>query len=135
MVRCGPSIRSTCKSDEGRYTGSWAVTLNWEPSWYYEFGATRYLGNGWSVSGGYIFNENSVPDANYTPLVADLDRHFFSIGAGFKGKRFSFDAAYQFGYGPTRTVSGSAYSNAGQNADGRYEFTSQALLVTCGYHF
>lgn len=111
------------------------VTLNWEPSWYYEFGATRYLGNGWSVSGGYIFNENSVPDANYTPLVADLDRHFFSIGAGFKGKRFSFDAAYQFGYGPTRTVSGSAYSNAGQNADGRYEFTSQALLVTCGYHF
>ncbi len=80
------------------------VTLNWESSWYYEFGATRYLDNGWHVSAGYIFNENSVPDANYSPLVADLNRHFFSVGVGRKGKNLDFDIAYQFGYGPTRTV-------------------------------
>ncbi len=111
------------------------LTLNWESSWYYEFGATRYLGNGWSVSAGYIYNENSVPDAHYTPLVADLDRHFFSIGTGHKGKRFDFDIAYQFGYGPPRTVTGSAYSPAGQTADGRYEFISHAVAVSCGWHF
>src|SRR5205814_6489634 len=29
------------------------LTLNWQSSWYYEFGGTRYLGNGWSVSAGY----------------------------------------------------------------------------------
>jgi long-chain fatty acid transport protein len=111
------------------------LTLNWESSWYYEFGGTRYLRNGWSVSAGYIFNENSVPDANYTPLVADLDRHFFSVGAGFKGEHFNFDATYQFGYGPTRTVSGSAPSATGQTADGRYEFFSHALLLTVGWRF
>jgi long-chain fatty acid transport protein len=111
------------------------LKLNWESSWYYEFGATRYFGNGWSISAGYIFNENSVPDANYTPLVADLDRHFLSIGAGFKGTRFDFDVAYQFGYGPTRTVTGSGFSATGQTADGRYDFISHAVVLSVGLHF
>jgi long-chain fatty acid transport protein len=87
------------------------------------------------LSAGYIFNQNSVPDATYQPLVADLDRHFFSVGAGHKGKRIDFDFVYQFGYGPTRTVSGSALSPAGQSADGRYGYVSHALLVTVGWRF
>jgi long-chain fatty acid transport protein len=114
------------------------LTLNWKGSWYYEFGATRYLGNGWSVSAGYIYNENSVPDANYNPLVADLDRHFLSVGTGHKGEHFSFDIAYQFGFGPTRTVSGSASAGAAppfQTADGQYEFFSHAVFLTAGWHF
>lgn len=109
--------------------------FNWESSWYYEFGATRYLDNGWHVSAGYIFNENSVPDANYTPQVADLDRHFFSVGVGRKGKKYDFDLAYQFGYGPERTVTGSAPSLGGQTADGKYSYISHALAVTVGMRF
>jgi long-chain fatty acid transport protein len=111
------------------------LVFNWESSWYYEFGVTRYLDNGWHVSAGYIFNENSVPDAHYQPLVADLDRHFFSVGTGMKGKRLSFDVAYQFGYGPSRTVSGSAPSPAGQSADGDYSFISHAISASVGWHF
>lgn len=111
------------------------MVLDWQSSWYYEFGGTRYLKNGWHVSAGYIFNENSVPDAHYSPLVADMDRHFFSIGTGRNGERFDFAVAYQFGYGPTRTVSGSALSAAGQSADGKYDFISHAFLVTVGWHF
>jgi long-chain fatty acid transport protein len=109
--------------------------LNWESSWYYEFGATRYFDNGWTISAGYIFNENSVPDDNYTPLVYDLDRHFVSLGAGHKGEHFDFDLTYQFGYGPTRTVSGSAPSAGGQTADGDYDFMSHAVFVTLGWRF
>ncbi|MEK7707736.1 MAG: outer membrane protein transport protein [Verrucomicrobiota bacterium] len=116
-----------------------ALTMDWQPSWNYEFGVTRYFDNGWHISGGYLFNQNSVPDANYTPLVADLDRHFISLGAGRKGKRFDFDIAYQFGYGPAHTVTGSTPSTAGlfagQNADGTYDFISHAVLVTVGMHF
>jgi long-chain fatty acid transport protein len=112
-----------------------ALPLNWESSWYYEFGATRYLGKGWSVSAGYIYNENSVPDKNYTPLVADLDRHFLSIGTGFNGKHLGFDAAYQFGYGPTRTVEGSVPSAIGQTADGEYSFLSHAIFLTGNWKF
>jgi long-chain fatty acid transport protein len=111
------------------------VSLEWENSWYYEFGATRYFDNGWHVSFGYIFNENSVPDAHYSPLIGDLDRHFLSVGTGFRGQRFNLDLAYQFGYGPTRTVSGSAASAIGQTADGKYDFISHALFLSAGINF
>jgi len=111
------------------------LVLDWESSWYYEFGATHYFENGWTVSAGYIYNENSVPDDHYTPLVYDLDRHFLSLGAGHHGEHFDFDLAYQFGYGPTRTVTGSAVSAGGQTADGDYSFMSHALFVTVGWRF
>jgi long-chain fatty acid transport protein len=111
------------------------VIFDWQPSWLYEFGVTRYLDNGWHVSAGYVFNQNSVPDAHYSPLVADLDRHFFSVGTGFKGKTFDFDFAYQFGVGFERTVKGSAPSTVGQTADGNYDWTSHAVLLTVGMHF
>ncbi len=116
------------------------VTLKWQSSWMYELGATRYFDSGWHVSAGYVFDENSVPDAFYTPLAADMNRHFFSVGTGFKARRLSFDVAYQFGYGPAHTVTGStAPSQAGvnnnQNADGTYDFISHAVLLTVGLHF
>ncbi len=111
------------------------LVLNWRASWYYEFGGTRYFDNGWTVSAGYILNENSVPDAHYTPLVADLTRHFFSVGVGHRGERFDFDVAYQFGYGPDHHVSGSALSAMGQSADGTYDFISHALSVSVSWHF
>jgi long-chain fatty acid transport protein len=117
------------------------VNLGWQASWMYEFGVTRYFDSGWHVSAGYAFNQNSVPNQYYTPLAADIDRHFFSIGTGFKGKIVNFDVAYQFGYGPAHTVSGSTSSTTaitgatGENADGTYRFTSQAVIVTVGMHF
>jgi len=116
------------------------VHLEWEASWLYQFGVTRYLKGGWQVSGGYVFSENSVPDTYYSPLAADLDRHVFSIGTGHQGQRFGFDVAYQFAYGPPRTVSDSTPPSqpaqfAGQTADGRYEFISHGLLVSASMRF
>jgi long-chain fatty acid transport protein len=109
------------------------VPLDWQSSWFFEWGATRYFDNGWHVSAGYIFNQNSIPDANYTPAVADVDKYFLSIGTGYKGKKFDFDVAYQFGYGPTRTVSGAAGASAPANGD--YKFLSHAVIASVGWHF
>jgi long-chain fatty acid transport protein len=93
------------------------------------------------MSAGYAFNENSVPNAYYTPLASDMDRHFFSVGIGHDGKRFDLDLAYQFGYGPSHTVTGSTPSTPlGQSvstspANGTYRFISNALILTLGMHF
>ena len=116
------------------------VTLQWKASWMYQFGVTHYLNNGWQFSAGYFFNQNSVPDDYYSPLVADLDRHFFSLGTGHRGDRWSFDVAYQFGYGPDRVVTGSEAPSqpglfSGQNADGTYKWISHAVLVSVGVQF
>ena len=116
------------------------LTLDWQPSWLYGVGVTRYLGEKWHVSAGYAFDQNSIPDKYYTPVVPDMNLHFFSAGAGYKGKWFNVDLAYQFGYGPSRTVAGStpssaAAQNAGQTADGTYALRSHAVLLTVGVNF
>jgi|ERR1017187_2581060 long-chain fatty acid transport protein len=115
------------------------LAFDWQSSWYYEFGATRYFDNGWHVSAGYIFNENSVPDAHYIPVVADVDKHFFSLGTGYKGKHFNFDIAYQLGYGPDHSVTGSAaplgYPASYHPADGTYSFLSHAVSISAGWRF
>jgi long-chain fatty acid transport protein len=117
-----------------------SVTLNWQASWIYELGVTRYFDSGWQVSAGFVYSENSVPNDYYSPLAADMDRYFFSLGTGYRGERFSFDIAYQFGYGPAHTVTGSQPSSipansTGQTADGRYDFISHAVSVSVGMRF
>jgi len=116
------------------------VHFGWQASWMYEFGVTRYFDNGWRASAGYTFDQNSIPNTYYSPMVADMDRHFFSLGAGRTGKMVDFDVTYQLGYGPNHTVTGSTPSStpglfSGQRADGTYAFFSQAIMVTVGLHF
>lgn len=111
------------------------LVLNWHPSMYYCAGVTRYFERGWALSWGYFFNENSVPDETFNPLVPDQDRHFYSIGCSQEWRRLTWSAAYQLGYGPPRDVYGSAPSSAGQDADGQYSFLSHALSVSLGYRF
>ena len=116
------------------------VNFGWQASWMFELGATRYFDNGWHTSAGYMFNQTSVPNTYYSPLVADLDRHFFSLGAGHNGKLFDFDITYQLGYGPNHTVAGSTPPSSpgfssGQRANGTYAFFSQAIIVAVGVHF
>jgi long-chain fatty acid transport protein len=109
------------------------LTFNWKPSWMLDFGVTRYLGDDWRISGGYMYSENSVPDANFNPLIPDSDRHIFSVGVGKKCGHFSWDAAYQVAWGPPRPVGSDA--TAFGTPDGKYEFISNALTINLGYHF
>jgi long-chain fatty acid transport protein len=70
-----------------------------------------------------------------TPLVADTDRHAFSIGLGRAMEHWTWDLAYQLTRGTPHTVSGSAVTAAGQSADGRYDWWSHALNASVGYKF
>jgi len=116
------------------------VNMGFKDSWILKFGVTRYFDDGWYVSTGYLFNENSVPDDYYSPVVADLDRHFLTLGIGRRWSKYSVDLAYQFGYGRDRTVENSIPSSptasfTGQTADGTYGFISHGLLVSVGMKF
>jgi long-chain fatty acid transport protein len=112
------------------------LNFNWRPSWMVDLGVTRYVGNDWRISGGWMYSMNSVPDANFNPLVPDSDRFLFSLGVGKKCGPFSWDVAYQFGWGPSRTVAGdTSPSIAPGLPDGNYEFFNDALSLNIGYHF
>jgi long-chain fatty acid transport protein len=107
------------------------LPFNWDHSWMWDFGATRYLGDGWRVSAGYMYSMNSVPSYSFNPLIPDSDRQIFSLGVGKKYRHFSWDAAYQLAWGPSRSISGDAFPPA----NGSYEFFSHAFSVNLGYHF
>lgn len=119
--------------------GTFAVPFNWRSSWFYEFGATRRFEGGWRVSAGYIFSENSVPDANFSPLVPDSDRHIFSLGVGRQHMRVNWDVGYQLAWGPSRTVSGNGLAFPlpanSTTANGRYTFLSHAVTAAVGVRF
>ncbi len=114
--------------------GDVPFVFNYRSSFMYEFGITRKLKNGWFVSAGYFYSENSSPDANFNPIVPDSDLHLGSTGFGHKGTRWDWVIAYHFGYGPGRTVSGSP-TVGGQNADGRYRTFNNAVNVSLNYKF
>jgi len=127
-----------------QFTGATAVPFNWRSSWFYEFGVTRKFEGGWRASAGYIFSENSVPDANFSPLVPDSDRHIFSLGVGRQHTRVSWDVAYQLGWGPSRSVSGNALTvpiafaaapTPPASPNGRYTFLSHALTAAVSLRF
>ena len=111
------------------------LNFNWQSSFFYEFGATRYFDNGLHVSAGYIYSQDSVPTgSSFSPLIPDSARHIFSTGIGWKKDRFSWDFAYQFAYGPPRTIVG-APSMYGESINGDYRFISHAVTFSFGYHF
>lgn len=117
-------------------SGDVPFPFNFKSSFMYSAGVTRYLNDGYFVSGGYFFSENSVPDKNFNPAVPDTDQHSFSVGVGRKGKRWSWAATYQLLTGPWRTVQGSeSTSLIHESADGRYKFFNNAANLSVGYRF
>ena len=105
------------------------IPFNYTSSFIWEFGVTRYFAHGLHGSLGYMYSENSVSESNFNPGVPDSDRHLFTAGIGQKSGRYSWDLAYQFAYGPTRTIDNNNLS------DGTYRFRSHAITLALGYHF
>ena len=115
----------------GTALGPIPFLFNYHSSWMYESGVTRQLGNGWFISAGYIFSENSSPDANFNPIVPDSDLHLGSIGFGHHGKRWDWALGYHFAYNGSRTVTGAAIPLA----NGVYRTFNNAVNLSVTYKF
>lgn len=110
-------------------SGDIDLPFNWESSFFYEFGVTKKFAHGISASVGYIYSENSVPEGSFNPSIPDSVRHIFSAGFGQRYDHFNWYLAYQYTYGPTRTIA------TGTAVDGDYRFDSHAVTLSLGYDF
>lgn len=119
----------TFNFDDG---SSLADVYNWESSFMIMAGASYAFDGNWTVSGGYTFSENSVPDEWFKPGIPDSDRHIFNLGVSKLFDHWTFAAALQYAYGPSRTVS---MTGPGALANGEYEYHSFALNLAAGYRF
>ena len=109
--------------------GDVPLRLNWESSFLYHLGITRYLQNHYWVSAGYFFSENSTSQTDFTPVVPDTDLHVVSLGVGRKGEHWSWALSGQIITGPERNV------DNGNATDGTYQFSNQAVNFSVAYRF
>ncbi len=79
------------------------IPFNWESNFMYGLGVTYAPNETWSFNAGYIFIENSQPDLNFNPAVADADRHWLSAGVNYSSAGWDVSLAYQYAFG-NRTV-------------------------------
>jgi long-chain fatty acid transport protein len=112
--------------------GNVPLNLNYRSSFMYEFGVTRQLGKGYFASVGYIYNENSSPDAYFNPLIPDADLQLGSVGFGHHGKRWGWAIAYHFGFNGGRTVQN---DTANPSANGTYKTFNNAFDVAATFKF
>ena len=84
----------------------WATSFpfNWNDSLSirlgYEFAATEYT----VLRTGYVYNVNQIPDGTLTPYIPAILEHGFSAGMGHTWGTSSLDLAYQYSFGPDRSV-------------------------------
>ncbi len=108
-----------------------AQAFNWKSGFFYDFGVTRTFNNGFAVSAGYTYAENSIPDSTFTPAIPDSNRNLFALGGSYHTGGLKLSLTYQFGYSPSRTVSGSPLGLA----DGTYHNSTQAIAASVDYRF
>lgn len=114
----------------GTALGDVPLPFHYDSGFMYEFGVTRQLQSGYWVSAGYVYSENSVPDATLTPLNPDADLHVGSVGFGRRGEEWSWALGYHFAYNGGRTVTGNLPSLGGETADGTYETFNHAVNLS-----
>jgi long-chain fatty acid transport protein len=110
--------------------------LDWQSSFMYEIGVTRYFDNGYYLSAGYFFSQASTPSDSFTPMVPDTDLHVGSIGGGYKAHNWSLALAFQVIGGDWRNVS--VDPSAGPTASigsGSYRLFTPTVSFAVGYAF
>lgn len=116
-----------------------AFPLNYRSTFMYEFGVTRQLPKGYFLSAGYIYSENSSPDANFTPLIPDCNLSLYSVGFGHKGEHWGWAFSYTLAIDPSRTVAGSSYDKQGAlpstTVNGTYRTLNNALNFAASFKF
>jgi long-chain fatty acid transport protein len=111
-------------------SGPSVLPFRWKSNFIYSVGVTRLLADGWNVSAGYNFIENSQPDATFNPGVSDADRHWLSVGISRNYASVEWNFAYQYAFSD-RTVTGSPFGLA----DGKYKSRFHGLMMNCRWSF
>lgn len=98
-----------------------SIPFEWKNSYFYELGAQwESEDQKTKINFGYTYNENSIPDENFNPLIIDSDRHFLSVGIErriYPG--WSIQGSAQYGWSVDRDVT-AALGNGFQNPNGNY---------------
>lgn len=106
------------------------LVLNFQESWFYEFGVTHKFDNGWYASAGYFYCSETASDELFTPAIPDTILHVGSVGVGHKGEKWNWAVAAQIIAGPARNITSSPNSPSGS-----FQLFIPTVSVSVGYRF
>lgn len=109
------------------------LPLNWDSTFIYGAGVTRYLAKSHFLSAGYAYAENAVPAETFNPFLPDSRLHFVSIGFGSTDEPFTWQAGYHYGFGPSRDIPGMQAN--GSDGSGSYEAHLHSITFTFVFNF
>jgi len=131
-------LRNGNNADLNEFLGSNAIDdtipLNWKDRFVYRAGLEYTPGEHWSFRAGYSYGKSPVPDGTLNPLNAAIFEHTLGAGVGYRWKRFSLDAAWQWDL-PARQSVVTSDLEAGEYANSSVEVEVHWLAVTAGVEF
>jgi long-subunit fatty acid transport protein len=85
-----------------------SIPLNWYDSFSVRLGYEWFYSENNVFRAGYIYNSPQSPSSTLTPLIPAILEHTFTIGHGTTWNLWRLDLAYQYSFGPERSVNTSA---------------------------
>jgi long-chain fatty acid transport protein len=131
-------LRNGNNADLNEFLGSDAIDdtipLNWKDRFVYRAGVEFTPGRHWSFRAGYSYGKSPVPDGTLNPLNAAIFEHTLGAGVGYRWKRFSLDAAWQWDL-PARQSVVTSDLESGEYANSSVEVEVHGLALTAGLKF
>jgi long-chain fatty acid transport protein len=114
--------------DEKKYEDSFSLRL----------GLEYRINESWAVRGGYLRDNNAVPDTHVEPSVPEGVRDLFSIGFGWTSNNFTVDGYYLILLQQDREISNSTKAITGPGGvdvpfNGMYQGSGNLFGITLGY--
>jgi long-chain fatty acid transport protein len=107
------------------------IAKNWHDVWSYQVGMSYQTDAGYRFSGGYLYEENPVPDQTFEPGVSGLDKHTLTLGLAKKIGDCTGRISYARDFYKDRDI---ANSGASSVLNGTYSQENQMVAVTLCWH-
>jgi long-chain fatty acid transport protein len=91
------------------------LDFRWEDSWQIKFGGEYKVSENLALRAGYAFVETPVRGLTLNPGNPDSDQHNFSVGFGYKIRKWEVDAFYIAGFFHDRRINNAILSGTYHN--------------------
>lgn len=110
------------------------IPLRWRDQWVARFGVEYALNEQWTARAGYAWTRSPVPSETLTPLTAAIAEHTVSAGVGYRLRRFSLDAAWQWALPNSQSVTRSELLSD-EYSRSEVEISAHTITATAGFAF
>lgn len=111
---------------------------NWDDVVAFRAGGEYRITDPFAIRLGFAYDPTPVPAETMSPLLPDADRLFYTAGAGYKFRNWTFDVSYLYVDKKDRTVNNqvnAAPPSVGTGFNGTWKGDAHLVALDIGYRF